>query len=260
VLPGDLDPALARLGLAAARTMPLAWAVPIFGGPALPTGLRAGLGLGLAVLCYPGLTGSALPPSSLAWVLLLGREMVVGMVMAFVFAAMFRAAQAAGVLMDEARGAYGKLARSPVGQDQSSPLGVLMNLLACVVFLHIGGLRYLATALARSYDAIPIDATLRLGPGTQSAARLAMVASVKLIESAVGLAAPVLVALLLTDLALGAIGRAVPRVSVQFLGAPLRALLGLGAILLAVGALDVAVQAGFRGFFGLLTSAFHLGQ
>ena len=46
------------------------------------------------------------------------------------------------------------------------------------------------------------------------------------------LAAPVVVALWLTDLALGLIARAAPSVPVYFLGLPLKGLLAIGVVLL----------------------------
>jgi len=85
-----------------------------------------------------------------------------------------------------------------------------------------------------------------------------MVASAKLIESAIGLCAPVVVALLLTDILLGIVGRAVPQIPIYFVGMPLKALLGVGAVLLGLAGLDTALNAGFRGFFDLLGSAFGL--
>ena len=53
----------------------------------------------------------------------------------------------------------------------------------------------------------------------------------KLIASGLALAAPVVVALWLTDLALGLIARAAPQVPVYFVGLPLKGLLAIGVVL-----------------------------
>jgi flagellar biosynthetic protein FliR len=90
-------------------------------------------------------------------------------------------------------------------------------------------------------------------------AMAAIAASAKLIESAVGLCAPVIVAMLLADLVLGIVGRAVPQIPVYFVGMPLKALLGVGAILLGLASLDAALQGGFRGLFDLLGAALRSG-
>ena len=97
----------------------------------------------------------------------------------------------------------------------------LYLLLATIVFLQIGGVPRLVDALLSSYRALPLAG----GLGEPAASRVALVvvaASAKLIVSGVALAAPVVVALWLTDLALGLIARAAPSVPVYFLGLPLK--------------------------------------
>ena len=256
----NLEHSLGLLGLGAARTLPLAWSVPVFGGPALPSQLRVALGLGLAVLCTPALAMDAPPSAAALWVLLAVREVLVGVVMGFVCACMFRAAEAAGELTDVLRGANLASTLVPAGERRTSPLGALLLLLASVVFLEMGGIGQVVAALGRSYEAIPLGSPLRLGEGSHAAALLAIVASGKLIEAAIGLAAPAMVALLLADIVLGVVGRAVPRVPLYFVGMPLKALLGVGAVLLGLGGMDLAMQGGFRGFLELLQAASRFGQ
>ena len=149
---------------------------------------------------------------------------------------------------------------SPGQGSRSSPLGDLLLLLAVVIFLEMGGAGILATALARSYEAVPFAAPSPGPASLQSAAFLVVVASAKLIEAAIGLAAPALVALLLADLALGALGRAVPQIPLYFTGMPAKALLGVGAVLAGLATLDSALTVGFRGFLGLLERAAQLGH
>ncbi|MBN2574680.1 MAG: flagellar biosynthetic protein FliR [Deltaproteobacteria bacterium] len=259
-LASNLEPSLALLGLGAARTVPLVWSVPVFGGPALPGQIRVALGLGLAVLCYPALASASPPADTVSWALLATREALVGVVMGLVCAAMFRAAAAAGELTDVLRGANLASVLWPAGEERTSPLGALLLLFASVVFLESGGVGHVVSALGRSYEAIPLGVPLQIGESSRAAALLAITASAKLIEAAIGLAAPALVALLLADIVLGAIGRAVPGVPLYFVGMPLRALLGVAAVLLALGGLDLAIENGFRGFFGLLAAAFRPGR
>jgi len=258
LLPDHLEKSIVLLGLGAARTLPLAWSIPVLGGPALPTQIRIALGLGLAILCFPALTASALPTDAVAWTLLATREVLVGVVMGFVCACMFRAAEAAGELTDILRGETRAGTASPVGEGGTSPLGALLLLLAAVVFLEIGGIGHVVLALGRSYQAIPLGVPLSLGERSHGAALIVILASGKLIEAAVGLAAPALVAIVLADIVLGVVGRAAPRTPLHFVGMPLKALLGVGAVLLGLGGMDLALQGGFRGFFGILEAASRL--
>jgi type III secretion protein SpaR/YscT/HrcT len=260
VLPADLERALLILGLGGARTIPFVWLIPAFGGPNLPARVRLALGFALSALCFPLVAGRLPSGGAVLWSLLLLREVGVGLVMGFVAACMFRAVEAAGWLTDVLRGANLAEVIAPEQGSRSSPLGELLLLLAVVIFLEMGGAGILATALARSYQAVPLGAASPGPTSLHAAAFLVIAASAKLIEAAIGLAAPALVALLLADMALGALGRAVPQIPVYFVGMPAKALLGVGALLAGLATLDSALTVGFRGFLGLLERAAQLGR
>jgi len=260
LLPAHLEQSLIVFALGASRTVPFAWLVPAFGGPTLPAPIRLALGLALSALCFPIIASRVLPHGPVAWVLLLVREGTVGVVMGFVVACLFRAVEAAGRLTDILRGANLSEVISPLSETRTSCFGNLFLLTALVIFFEIGGAGYLATALARSYEAMPLAATASGPVRAQSAAWLVIAASSKLIESAVGLAAPVLVAVLLADLTLGVLGRVAPQVELYFVGMPAKALLGVAAVLAGLATLDAALTAGFRGFWILLERAAQLGR
>jgi type III secretion protein SpaR/YscT/HrcT len=250
----DVESSVVAVGLGAARTVPLAWMMPALGGPSAPAPLRLGLGLALAVLCLPRLAGQVPQAGAGLWLLLLVREAAVGLTLGFVASLVFRAAEGGGRLIDILRGANLAEVISPVSGGRTSPTGELTALLAIVIFLELGGLGHLAEALGRSYDAVPVAAVAtpaQLGRVTA----LVLAASAQMLEAAVGLAAPALVALLLADLLLGAIGRAAPQLPLYFVGMPLKALLGVGATLVALAAMDSALVKGFRGWVALLERA-----
>jgi len=253
----DVQETLRFVAVGAARTIPIAWSIPAFGGPSLPTQVRLTIGIGLAFLCLPAIAGTAFVGGAVLWGLLLIREVVVGLVMGFVIACMFRASEAAGQLMDEFRGAGLSEVIAPTGAGGSSPLGVLLLLLTSVTFFEIGGLAHVTSALVRSYEAIPIVVPVEFARGTSSMAKGAVASSAKLIESAVGLCAPAIVAFLLADIVLGVVGRTVPQIPLYFVGTPLKALLGAGAVLLVLASLSAVLQDGFHGFFALLGATLH---
>jgi flagellar biosynthetic protein FliR len=250
-----LEQTVVTVGLGAARTVPVAWLLPPTGGTHVPARVRVGLGLALALLCLPRLAGQVPDTAGpLTWLLLLGREVAVGATLGFVGSLLFHAAESAGRLIDILRGANLAEVVNPLSDERTSPLGDLTLLLAVVIFLELGGPGHLAVALARSYDAVPLVAA---GPtrGAAAVAGVVVAASAGVLEAALGLAAPALVALLLADLALGAIGRVAPQIPLYFVGMPLKALLGVGAVLLALGALHQALTAGFAGWARLLAEA-----
>jgi type III secretory pathway component EscT len=254
-LPVDLDRWLWALALGAARAVPIAWQIPAFGGAHAPARLRVALGLGLAAMCLPLVMG-ALPARTggVFGLLLFAREAAVGLSVGFVAAALFRAAEAAGRLVDTLRGANLAEVLAPTAGGRGSPLGELYLLLTVVIFLELGGLGHVARALARSYEGAPLG--LAVAPaGLSALARLVVLSSAKIIEGAVGLAAPAVVALLLADLLLGAIGRLAPALPLYFVGLPVKALGGVGVVLLGLGGLEAALTGGFRHWADLLGAA-----
>ena len=241
------------LALGAARTVPIVWLVPAFGGRALPFPVRLGMGLLLASFSLPQLVAAGAPlrsSSAAVWLLIGAREVLVGAVVGLVVSFFFRAAEAAGGLADVLRGASFAEVLAPDSGRRSSPTGALYLLLATVIFLELGGIGRLSFALGRSYQALPLGGAPSTA-GLQAQLGLVLVSSAKLIESAVGLAAPVIVALLLADLALGVVGRVTPALPVYFASMPVKAVLSVGIVLLGLGALDAALVAGWPAWLAL---------
>jgi flagellar biosynthetic protein FliR len=189
-----------------------------------------------------------LPIGTVGWFVVLFREVLVGSVMGLVIACLFRAIEAAGLLTDFLRGANAMSVRSPLFSEGSSPLGNLFLLLATVVFWKIGGAAYVAKAFAGSYEAMPLAGALRRVP-TENAVFLVIAASAKLFESALALAAPAVVALLIADLTLGVVGRVLPGVPWGFVGVPAKALLGVGMVLVGLGTFDGLLTLGLHGLW-----------
>ncbi len=253
-----LENLLLAVGLGAARTIPITWLCPAFGGHHVAAPVRVGLGLALSLLALPHLTAGVPSGQGPAfWILLVTRELMVGLTVGLIASFVFRAAESAGRITDILRGANMAEVLTPVSDERTSPLGDLALLLAVVIFLELGGVGYLASALVRSYEAVPVGVTAPAG-ALRDAAGLVMTASAKLIESAVGLAAPPIVAFLLADLALGAIARSAPQIPIYFAAMPIKALLGVGIALLGVGAIDAALVAGLPAWQDLILRAFRV--
>lgn len=249
MLRGFLEAQLGPLALAAARALPLAWLLPALGEPTLPVTVRLAMGLGLAALCLPMVAAQSLPEAGWAWAVLAAREVSVGLGLGFVVACWFRAAQSAGCYVD--RAARGDRCAG-AGDGVFSRL---MSVLAVVVFLEIGGLHHVVRALARSYDAIPLSRPVLGTPYLAAWAAAVALASAKLFEAALGLCAPVVVALVLTDLVLGAIGRVVPQLARHDVAAPSKAMLSLGALLCALGGIEAGMQGSLAQFLSVMFSA-----
>jgi len=232
-------------GFAVARTLPILLLVPAFGGVHLTASLRMAIGLLLGALSLPRLSGIAFPVDTpVVLVLMLVREIGVGMTLGFVASLLFHAAESAGRFIDIVRGANMSEVLAPLSGQRSSPMGTLYLLLSTMVFLELGGLSRMAIAVSHSYEVVPL---WPIGASGHARADL-MLHLIKLtagmIESAVGLCAPVIVSLMLVDVALGLVARAAPQLEVYFLGLPIKALGGIGVVLISLGALRLSLQEG----------------
>jgi type III secretory pathway component EscT len=242
--PGLLSFAIAIV-LGAARATPVIWMIAPLGGPRLNPTVRIGFALLLAALAAPALAPST-GPSALAAVsapvlaLLLAREVFVGFCLGFVGAAPFRAAEIAGRVADTVRGANIAEVLVPTSDERASPLGALYLLIATTIFFAIGGVPRFLDALLESFRVLPVGGVAFGAPVARRVALVVVSASARLIAAGLALAAPVVVACLLADLALGFIARAAREVPVYFLGLPLKALLSVAIILLGLAALSAA--------------------
>jgi flagellar biosynthetic protein FliR len=235
VATGDLSTALLLLALCVARIVPVLVIAPFLGGRLVPATVKIGLAVAVALLVWPqALRGVALPQlGPVHVVLLLGKEALVGVALGLCAALVFLAAEAAGQLIDVARGASMAESLVPQSGTRASPVADLYLQLAVVVFLALGGHRLFLAALARSYEVVPVTAfPSKASWGALAFAVVDMTGQMLLV--AVGLATPVLLAAVLTDLALGLVNRVAPQLNAWVLGMPAKALVGAALVLLTL--------------------------
>ena len=222
---------LAVTMLTLARVAPVVFIVPALGGANLPTTARSMVAFVLTAACWPFAWQSAvlLPTDTLLVSLLAVKEGLVGTVMGLFVALFFLAAQAAGRIVDMVRGSQMASITSPQTADPTSPMGLFFMLLAVVIFLSLRGHLLLIAALARSYELVPLG-MIPVRQGWASTAALAVRLGTDYFLIALGLAAPILAASFLLDLAVGLVGRASPQLPAYFIGLPLKAWGGVAVV------------------------------
>lgn len=207
---------LAALGLAWARCLPVVTLVPAFGMRALPTPARAVLGLALAASFSPALAKGIEIDRSLPWVLLALIEVLRGLPIAIAAAIPLWAATSAGGLIDGLRGAQVDLS-SPVVEGRTGQTGILFSLMAAFLFLATGGPAHVAhTLLAPLSSLSPLALTIfDLTRG---------------ISLAIAIAAPLIAASLILEIAFGFVAKAATPSQIHSLVAPLRSIALLGIL------------------------------
>ncbi|RMH39248.1 MAG: type III secretion protein [Deltaproteobacteria bacterium] len=236
---------LLAMALIAARVVPIFTFAPTFGGRLLPGVVRVAVSLAFAALLVPAVGQPAVAtwgqlPGAVAIAVLFAKEIAVGVALAFVVSLPFVAVDVAGRLADVARGASQAQVLVPQTGERTTPLGDFGLQLAIALFFLLGGHLLVLDALAASYEAVPI-AGLPAASGWWGIARVSIDASAHMFAVAIGLAAPVLAATFLADLALGLVNRVAPQVQVYFVGMPAKAVLGVFAFMLALAAVAVTI-------------------
>jgi flagellar biosynthetic protein FliR len=151
------------------------------------------------------------------------KEILVGLAYAFALSALFAAVATAGSFLDTLIGfSYGALV-DPVTGNQSAVLTQAYILVGILVIIAIGGDQLMIKGLARSYDLVP----LLDSPSLPAMAHGAQSAFAQVFLSSIELAAPVVLAIVITDAAFGVVSRVVPQLNVFAVGFPAKVAVGL---------------------------------
>lgn len=206
------------------RISPLFLLAPLFSSKLIPPRARVVIAVGLAVGLTPiAFRGRELPLDPWALAGLMGKELMVGLAFAFILGALFHAVATAGALLDTLIGfSLGALV-DPVTGAQSTVLAQLYSLVAVVVFIAISGDAWVIQGLARTYELVPLIDAPALGPLMQGV----QAAFAGIFAAAVQVCAPVLLAIVVTDVAVGIVSKVVPQLNVFAVGFPAKVIVGL---------------------------------
>jgi flagellar biosynthetic protein FliR len=161
---------------------------------------------------------------------LLIKEVFIGIVIGFVASLIFSIVQFAGALVDTLMGFGFVELVDPFTESSTTTLGQLKVLIFTMVFLVLGGHYYMIMAIAKSFEVIPLlTAHINAGPLLDSVGTICAGVFI----SAIKLAAPAFVTLIVTSLALGLVARTVPQMNVYFVGLPLTIVLGFSVTIIA---------------------------
>jgi flagellar biosynthetic protein FliR len=232
----DLNTFLVLFGLAFARVASATYFAPFFGGQGVPVRVRVGLAVVLAAILAPNLARGAAPElSAVLFVALLAKEVLAGAMLGIVCQFVFYGIQMAGVLIDSQRGMNQLSYFAPQLAGPASVLGQLKLQVAIVVFLISNGHLLYIRALDSSFRELGVLQFPHIAPGSTALLETAARLSANALLIGLQMAAPVLVALLLVDVAFGLIGRMAQQIQVHQESQPVKAMAGIGILLLASG-------------------------
>jgi len=236
LIPWAFSVLLLTVRLSVALAMSPAWSS--FGVPAM---VRVALTFALALLTFanrgpvPAAAGWLATPGAL--LVPVAAEIFIGALLGLGVHVLFAALALAGRLMDVQIGfAIGSIF-DPVTRTSANILGALMSLLGITLFMLSDAHLQLAQLVSSSIDLLPLGQMPRLNDPLQP-----LLAAGWMFTLGLAFAAPVAVALLLTDVAFAVASRNMPQLNVLVLAIPMKVIVGYLVLAIAVSGLSPLMQ------------------
>ncbi len=199
---------------------------PIFSGRMIPAQIKLLVAGVIAFALLPLVTHHQRIPTGIEMLPLALKETLIGLGIALSIGIVGAGIQLAASVLDTTIGFSFAALVDPLTQNQSAVVGQLYSLYSVLVFLMIGGDHLMIEGLAASYRLVPLGTV----PSASQFGALAAHDLTALFVIGLQVAAPVLIALGLVDVALALVSRAVPQMNVFIVGLPAKILVGFGAI------------------------------
>ncbi|HEX7591068.1 MAG TPA: flagellar biosynthetic protein FliR [Candidatus Limnocylindrales bacterium] len=227
------------------RCTGLVMTAPIFGHHSVPYLVKFGFAAALTVaLCKTaGATAGTMPVLMAAPI-----EILIGTSLGFILTMGFQAVEIAGRVISIQLGLSLASVFSPTEEEAATAIDPFFSVLAGLTFLAMGLHLAIVQALAHSFVMYPV------GGGWPADLAMTGAQTISLaLELGVRVALPIALVLLLTELAVALLARAIPQINVFILGLPLKMLVGMVVLGLAMPSLVSGTMSIFRFVFGAAT-------
>lgn len=220
---------------------------PIFGSRNIPVSIKAGLSLILTYILFPIVfnDSAAIPNDFLPYIFIVIGELLIGLTIGFLSSLVFSAIQMAGQLLDTQIG-FGVInIIDPQSGGQVPLVGNFKHMLALIIFLATNGHHVLLSALFVSFKLMPVTGVVVKAALTNFV--VDMVGGTFIIAMKISL--PILISLVITDVALGILARTMPQMNIFVVGVPGKILVGLFVLSLALPFYIFFLEMAFNGMY-----------
>ncbi len=221
---------------------------PFFSTNSFPTQVKIYFAMTVSILLFFVIPAESVSISSadgvLNVVIAIILEALVGMAMGVVGQLVFAGFEMAGTLISYNTGLSFATMMDSSSNQQNSIVANILGMMAVIVFLSIDGDKIYLTALAKSYQIVPVvDHNIHL-------------AGIYLLEIAtylfvvgVQLTAPFMMTIFLLDVSLAIFGRIMPQANLMFISLPIKMGVGVSIFMLLVPYLPEAFDIIFQNLF-----------
>jgi flagellar biosynthesis protein FliR len=201
--------------LVLSRISPLFLVAPGFSSQMLIPRARGVLAVALTFGLAPiALHDQTIPTDVLPYVGLMVQNFLVGFALAFSISCVFAAVQGAGVFADAFGGFSFGSTVDPVNGNPGGSMTNLYSIVGLAMFLAVGGEAWTIHGMSQTFNAVPVSDSAQLKPLVFSAES----AFAGLFVGAIEIAAPIMLAITVTDIAFGMLSKVVPQLNVFAVG------------------------------------------
>jgi flagellar biosynthesis protein FliR len=228
----------AALVLVALRVGGLLLIAPMWSAKTVPMRLRTACLVLFAVLLLPTALASAPAGGAVITPVSFLSETLIGLAIGMAGALIVAGAEAAGDLLSISIGLSGASIFNPTSGGQTMVLGQFMQLLTLTLLLTAGGHVLMLEALANTFRVLPLGGAMHMADGA-----LALAATgASIFSAALQFSAPVLGAIMLTNVSLGVLTRAAPQLNIFSVAFPLQICIGLLVLAMVLSILGAAIS------------------
>lgn len=220
---------------------------PVFSMRGVPATYKLGLGffVSLLVVHVVGINSQVMFNGE--YLLLIIKEVLVGLVLGLSASIFIYALQMAGGLIDIMMGFSIVNVIDPQTGSQAPVMGNFKYIIAILFLFFTDGHHLLIRGILNSFFLIPVNKWAPMLEGTISQALIELF--IRSFAISIQIAAPLVAALFLVDVALGLISRTVPQMNVFVVGIPVKILAGYMVLLLVLPGFGIILNLLFKELF-----------
>jgi len=206
--------------------------IPIFFPKGTPATAKIGFCVVFTFLILPGVNYESVSiiTSNTNLIIFSIDEVITGLALGYITKFCFFSAQMAGQLMDFQVGFSMMSMFDPISNENVTLLGRLLYWVSMVMFFVVDGHHMLIRAIIDSFKVINLGNFIL----SQASAMMMVKIFVEFFTLGLKIAIPIILIIIITDLALGLISRTVPQLNVMILGMPIKILVGLSCFALVL--------------------------
>lgn len=205
---------------------------PIFGGSNAPIYSKIGFSFIISTILLSTMPTITVTYDNhiLGYLVLILKEMIVGMLFGFIIYLILSIFYLAGQLIDYQIGFSMVSVLDPLSNIQVPITGNLYYFMVLTIFLLINGHHKIIQALFYSYEVLPIGEVIL----NNELIGYYIIILTNMFTIAIKIASPIIGAILILDVALGILARTAPQMNMFVIGLPLKLIIGLMCLIVVV--------------------------